>query len=123
MKLIDTSSWIEALRERGDPNTRQRVGLLLREGEAAWCDLVRLELWNGVRGGPEKRMLEALERDVILLPTTPAVWAAACTLAQRARARGLTVPATDLLIAATAATHGVELEHQDQHLTELQALR
>ena len=50
MKLIDTSSWIDALRRDGDPQIRARVVALMASGEAAWCDLVRLELWNGLRG-------------------------------------------------------------------------
>ncbi|MEN9811353.1 MAG: hypothetical protein RL479_39 [Verrucomicrobiota bacterium] len=122
MKLIDSSSWIDALRIDGDPAVRARVAALLREGEAAWCDMVRLELWNGLRGPAERKLMQALEADVILLPTTDAVWARARALAQRARAKGLTAPASDLVIAACAREHGVELEHGDAHLTALAAL-
>jgi len=66
--------------------------------------------------------MEALEADIILLPTTDAVWSRARELARRARARGLTVPGPDLLIAACAWEHGVELEHDDRHLAQLAAL-
>ena len=122
MKLIDTSSWIDALRRDGDPEAKARVVALLRDGEAAWCDIVRLELWNGMKGAAEKKHMEELEADVINLPTTDAVWAKARLLAQRARGKGVTVPATDLLIAACAWEHGVALEHDDAHLTALTAL-
>ena len=119
MVLIDTSSWIEALRKDGEPATRARVQSLMVAGEAAWCDFVRLELWNGVRGSAERKHMEALEADVILLPTTDAVWKKSRELARRARAAGLTVPGADLLIAACAWEHGVALEHRDAHLSEL----
>ena len=66
--------------------------------------------------------MEALEADVTLLPTTDAVWGRACELARRARAAGQTVPGADLVIAACAWEHGVEMEHDDSHLTALAAL-
>lgn len=119
MKLVDTSSWIDALRRDGDATVRARVIALMRSGEAAWCDLVRLELWNGLRGASERKQMEALEADVTLLPTTDAAWTKARELARRARAAGLTVPGADLVIAACAWEHGVEMEHDDAHLAAL----
>ena len=122
MKLIDTSSWIDAMRRDGDPAIKARVVALVREGTAGWCDIVRVELWNGLRGAAERKQMEELEVDVINLPTNDAVWARARLLTQRARAKGITVPATDLVIAACAWEHGVEMEHDDAHLTALTAL-
>jgi predicted nucleic acid-binding protein len=122
MKLVDTSSWIHALRQSGDEAVRQRVHHLLRTNTAAWCDMVRVELWHSVRGSAERKMVEALEADVTLLPTTDAVWEKARELARRSRAKGLTVPAGDLIVAACAWEHGVEMDHHDAHLTALAAL-
>ena len=122
MKLVDTSSWIDALRRDGDPEARTRVEALLRSGTAAWCDFVRVELWNGLRGAAERKQMEELEVDVINLPTNDAVWAKARLLAQRARAKGITVPAADLVIAACAWEHRVEMEHDDAHLAALAGL-
>lgn len=122
MKLIDTSSWIDAMRRDGDATVRGRVQALMQGGEAAWCDFVRLELWNGLRGAAERKQMEALEADITLLPTTDAVWGRARELARRARAAGLSVPGADLLIAACAWEHRVEMEHDDAHLTALVGL-
>ena len=122
MTLVDTSSWIHALRRDGDPAIKARVGALLRDGSAAWCDMVRLELWNGLRGAAEKKQMAELEVDVIHLATTDAVWSKARLLAQRARAKGINVPGPDLVIAACAWEHGVEMEHDDAHLDSLAAL-
>ena len=82
MTLIDTSSWVDALRRDGDPEVKTRVAALLRAGTAAWCDIVRLELWNGLRGSAERKQMEELEADVVNLPTNDAVWARARLLAQ-----------------------------------------
>ena len=111
--LIDTSSWIHFLRRDGDAATRHRVSVALESGAARWCALVRLELWNGARGDREKRVLQEFERLVPELAVTDAVWDAAYALARRCRSAGVTVPATDVLIAACAAHHGAELEHAD----------
>ena len=116
---IDTSSWVEALRRRGDAEVRTRVHNLLVEGQAVWCDLVLLELWNGARGDYEKKKLGELEREMVCLSTTSLVWQKARSLARRCRDRGITAPATDLLIVACAQVHEVEIEHQDTHFAAI----
>lgn len=113
--LVDTSAWIEALRRGGDPAVRAEVSAATVDGAAVFCDLVLLELWNGARGTAEIEMLEQLQRDVECVPTTAEVWALAAVLARSCRRRGLTVPATDLLIAACARTHSLSLLHRDSH--------
>lgn len=113
MILVDTSSWIHLLRPRGDAAARGRVVAALQAGHACWCAQVRLELWNGASGMQEKKALRDFERLLPELAITDAVWALACDLARKARAAGISVPATDLLIAACARHHGAELEHCD----------
>jgi predicted nucleic acid-binding protein len=117
--LIDTSAWVEAMRRRGDEATRREVYAALRSGRARFCDLVRLELWNGIGGDAERKWLMELEQSVETVPTDEAVWAEARRLAQETRRQGLTVPATDLLIAACARVHGLEILHRDGHFDRL----
>ena len=115
MTLIDTSSWIEALRRDGQTDVRDRVRKLLVEGQAVWCDLVSLELWNGARGEYEKGQLAELEKEIHCLPTTAEVWDLARSLAKRSRGAGKTIPTSDLVISACGLHHRVEIEHCDQH--------
>jgi predicted nucleic acid-binding protein len=122
MTLIDTSAWIHSLRPRGDATVTQRVRQLLETGEAAWCPMVRLELWNGARGEHEKRVLRDMDRDLPELAIDEAVWRKGRDLARKARRSGITVPATDLLIAACARHHNVSIEHDDEHLAALTRL-
>jgi len=119
MTLVDTSSWIESLRPGGDQEVTGRVRALLAAGSAAWCPVVRLELWNGARGEHEKRVLREMERQLVELAIPPAVWAQAFDLARKSRAAGETVPPVDILIAACATHHGVGLEHCDAHFDVL----
>ena len=101
------------MRPGGDPAVRARVEELLRTGQAAWCAMVRLELWNGIGKDAERDRMKAYEAVVPDLPISEAVWEVACRLASRCRAAGRTIPANDVLIAACAKVHGVQLEHRD----------
>lgn len=121
MTLIDTSAWIHSLRPRGDAAVTQRVRFLLETGEAAWCPMIRLELWNGARGDHEKRVLRDMELNLVELAVDQAVWDASFELAREARKRGITAPATDIMVAACAKHHGVGIEHDDEHLAALMA--
>lgn len=117
--LVDTSSWIEALRKDGKKEVRERVRRLMTEGRVVWCDMVLLELWNGARGQYERKSLSKLEEEIERLPIDAQVWSLSSQLAQQCRAAGKTVPATDLLIAACAHRHQVSLEHSDGHFEQI----
>lgn len=118
MKLVDTSAWVEYLRS-GNSETAENVEALLLTDEAAWCDMVMLELWNGARGQQEKRKLAELAAIAQRLETTDEVWELAHRLASRCREKGKTVPAADVLVAACAGHHAVKLEHIDKHFDEI----
>ena len=101
------------LRPRGDPAVRSRVEAALTAGQACWCPLVQLELWNGARGQQERKVLRDFARVLPELPIDDGVWQAAYDLSRRARSQGVTVPATDVVIVACARRHGAVLESAD----------
>ena len=117
--LVDTSAWIETLQSNGDAKIRASVKATVMAGEAVLCDLVILELWNGARGEAETGILREIERNLDIAPTTPKVWRFAQQFSVNCRSRGWTVPATDLLIAACAEAHGLDLLHCDKHFTAI----
>ena len=98
------------MRTHGDPDARRRVETALRSGEACWCPLIQLELWNGARRNREAKVLRHLESVLVSLPMDEEVWRRAWSLARRARSQGVTVPAADIAIAACAQRHGAEIE-------------
>lgn len=122
MTLIDTSSWVEQLRSTGQPAVRERVEHLLQSGRAAWCGMVRLELWAGVGGDRERQTLQAYENHIPELGITDEVWEEACELASRCRKAGKSAPASDILIAACARHHRVPVETADAHFDFLMKL-
>lgn len=87
--------------------------MALRAGLAAWCPVVRLELWNGAGGDRERATLLDFTRVLPELPITAEVWEHAYVLARSCRNAGVSVPATDLLIVACAQVHAADVIHAD----------
>lgn len=111
--LIDTSSWIEALRRNGDGTVRNKVKRLLSSGAAVLCDMVILELWNGAQGDSEKKMLRNLQNELYVLPMDNETWSYALRLAKKCRLLGFAVPASDIVIASCAFRYTTDLIHCD----------
>jgi predicted nucleic acid-binding protein len=99
------------------------VASALTDGEACWCPMIRLELWNGAQGQRESAVLRDLERGIAELAIDDDVWAVSFDLGRRARAKGISVPATDILIAACAVHHGAGIETCDSDFDMLNSLR
>lgn len=118
MRLVDTSSWVEYLRDR-DSEAGDAVELLVLNGEAAWCDITLVELWHGARGAKEKHELAEMENEIERVPVDAPVWRLASKLALRCREKGLTVPISDIVTAACAVARGLELEHCDKHFNDI----
>lgn len=120
--LVDSSLWVHQLRKSGDAAKRDRVNTLLESGEAAWCPVVRLELWRGVTNDAERKTLRRYEA---LLPDcgiSSDVWNRSIQLADRGHTSGVTIPLADLRIFACAKIHGLDVAHDDTHFDELAKL-
>jgi predicted nucleic acid-binding protein len=122
MILLDTGVWVQTLRRRGDEHVRDRLKSLMALNQAAWCDVIRLELWHGATKDDDHRLLRAFEQRVPSLPISPEVWERAINNAVIARKGGLQIPIADHLFFACAQVHEVELEHLDQHFDLLAKL-
>ena len=101
------------LRPRGAPAARERVIAALANGHSCWCLLVQLEQRNGARGR-EGTEGQDVSNALPELAMDDSVWTEAFDLARRARARGVTVPAADIAIAACARRHGAVLATADR---------
>ena len=112
MILIDTSAWVEFLRDTGSA-TCNRVDALLG-GEIATCDAVRMEVLCGARDERHLRSLRRLLARAVALPTEPADYDEAAALYRLCRREGETVRRPmDCLIAAVAIRAGAALLHND----------
>ena len=112
MILIDTSAWVEFLRDTGSPIC-QRVDDLLAV-EIATCDVVRMEVLAGARNEQHLQQLRRLLARASTLPTESVDYDAAAALYRTCRHRGHTVcELIDCLIAAVAIRGDVPILHKD----------
>lgn len=112
MILIDTSAWIEFLRDTGSP-TCDEVDRLLA-ADIASCDPIRMEILAGARDEGHLRQLRGLLARAAALPVTTAEFESAAALHRACRRQGETVrKLIDCLIAATAIREDVPILHAD----------
>ena len=112
MILIDTSAWIEFLRDTGSPSCA-RVDELLAD-EIATCHPVRMELLAGARDEQHLQALRGLLARTTTIETLPTDYEDAAALYRVCRRRGKTGrKLIDCLIAAHAIRARLPLLHAD----------
>jgi hypothetical protein len=112
--LIDTSAWIEFFRPKGDPLLKARVRDLMSIKEAAYTCPVAFELITGARKEERDDLCTGLglaSRFVLL----PEHWDLAGSSNAALRAKGVNIPASDLLIATVAHSLKMPLLAKDAH--------
>jgi predicted nucleic acid-binding protein len=114
MKLIDSSAWVEFLRRKGDPATKQRVARLMEADLAAYTCPVRFELLSGVKPEEEADLEEAFRLSAHI-PFETEDWTEAALIERQLRAKGVTVPRNDLFVATVAVRTGMAVACRDAH--------
>ena len=113
MILIDTSAWVEFLRNTRSP-VCERVDALLDREEIAVCDAVRMEVLAGARDEHHLSSLRRLLARATILPTVPGDFDEAAVLHRRCRREGETVrKLIDCLIGAIAIRADAAVLHND----------
>ncbi len=116
--LIDTSAWIEFLRDTGSP-TCNRVDSVL-DGEIATCDAVRMEVLAGARDEQHLQSLRRLLALAVTIPIRPADYDEAAALYRLCRREGETVrKLIDCLIGAIAIRADAAVLHNDSDFDTL----
>ena len=120
MTLIDTSAWIEYLRD-GEVHVADAVERLLA-ADGALTEPVAMEVLAGARSGRHGEQLRSLLGTVELLPVGAQDWADAALLYRVCRVNGVTVRSMlDCLIAAVAIRHDVPVLARDRDFVALAA--
>ena len=112
MILVDTSAWIEFLRDTGTPASLRVEELL--GAHLATCDAIRMELLAGARSERHRRDLGRLIARAALVPMQPGDFDQAAALYRQCRRRGDTVRVLmDCLIGALAIRADLPVLHCD----------
>ena len=112
MILIDSSAWIEFLRDTGS-QVCDRVDGLLAE-DVAICDAIRMEVLAGARDELHLHQLRRLLARATVLPTGPVDYDQAAAIYRQCRREGDTVrKLMDCLIGAVAISADAAILHRD----------
>lgn len=118
MILVDTSAWVEFLRDTGSP-VCERVDDLL-DGDIATCDPIRMEVLAGARDEGHLNELRRLLARASVVPTGPADFEEAAALYRTCRREGETVrKLIDCLIGALAIRADLPVLHADSDFAVL----
>jgi predicted nucleic acid-binding protein len=110
--LIDTSAWVEFLRDTGSAVCNRVDDLLANE--IATCHPIRMEVLAGARDEQHLGDLRGLLARGSLVPTKPTDYEAAAALYRACRRGGETVrKLIDCLIAAAAISASLPILHSD----------
>ena len=121
MILVDSSVWIEYYRPAGDPRYKRWVADAIRQDRAAVNPIIAAEILTFTR---DRAQYDAIAADFTAFHWTAVdrvVSLRASDLGYRLRRSGVTVPATDLLVFASALEAGAELMHHDAHFVRIAA--
>ena len=118
MILVDTSAWVEFLRDTGTPVCNEVDRLLA--SDVAVCDPIRMEVLAGARDEVHLRDLRGLLGRATVLPTEPVDYETAAAFYRTCRRGGETVrKLIDCLVAAVAQRHGTPILHADSDIDAL----
>jgi predicted nucleic acid-binding protein len=122
--LIDTSAWVEYLRDTGS-DACEAVDRMIQDQDAtATCDVVIMELLSGTRTGDDWRSIWALMNSQAMLPVRPLFdYEVAAELFRRCRQAGFRpANSNDLLISAVAIGREVPLLAADADYQQIAAV-
>ena len=113
--LIDTSAWLFALKRDFVPEVKNRIDLLLKNNPVVTTGIINLEIISGARTKKEFQRLKDRFNALDLIESDESIWQKACELGFNLRRKGVTIPHTDILIAACALQSGSIIVHADAH--------
>ncbi len=113
--LVDTTVWIDFLRDRSTPQKARLEELIQQRADLCLCGFVLTEVLQGIRN--EKQYLATKQQldQLIYLSEDRSTFELGATIYRDLRMQGVTIRnSIDCLIAATVIQHGVALLDSDR---------
>lgn len=120
---MDTTVWIDFLRDRSTPQKAQLETLIHQRADLCLCGFVLTEVLQGIRNEKQHMATKGQMDQLIYLTEDRTTFELGATIYRDLRKQGVTIRnSIDCLIAATVIQHGVALldsdrdyYHIDQH--------
>lgn len=120
--IVDTCVWIEFFRE---PESELTLHLkaLLRERKVIMVGMVMAEILQGVKAPKEANLVKQSLEKLPYMEITRDIWEAAGEISASFQGTGVTIPLSDLIIAAVALSGDHEIFTIDPHFYKVDRLR
>lgn len=118
--LIDTSVWIDYFR-KPDSETGEKVLKHLKRGSLSTCGVIVFEVLQGAADREEFAFLEENLKGLHFLEANEEVFFEAAKISYDLRKHGITLPLSDILIAALAMANHQTIWTKDQHFKKKRA--
>ncbi len=119
--IVDTSVWIEYLKNR--LALAENLDRLLLAGKVFTVGPVIAELLQGARAEKDYQMLKNSIDGLPFIETTFEDWTLAGEISYTLRRKGLTIPITGCVIAATAIHQNASVMTYDRHFANIPNLK
>jgi predicted nucleic acid-binding protein len=120
--LVDTSAWIDYFNK---PNSKigKAVEKVIKQEKALIAGIILTELLQGARAQEEYDVLLDSMLALPILETELSTWIEAGRLAFALRREGITIPTTDLIIAALAIQDNRAILTLDHHFQKIPGIQ
>ena len=119
--LADTSVWIEFFRP--ESRTGSKLESLITANAVWTCGLVMFELLQGVKSADEKEVALNALSGLTYIEMSKKSWQSAAVLSATLKKKGLTLPLSDIFIAALAIEHDLHIFTLDKHFTQIPGVK
>jgi tRNA(fMet)-specific endonuclease VapC len=119
--LVDTSIWIEFFRAKSEVG--DHLETLLTQNAVWTCGVVLYEVLQGIKSENEKSKLRSMLTDLPYIEMRKATWERAAEFAILAKKNGLTLPLSDIFIAAIALENDLSIYTLDKHFEQVPNLK
>lgn len=116
--IPDTCAWIDYFNGRDTP-IAVSLAQVLTTREIVTCGVILYELFQGVRSENERAELQRAFSSLRYIEMNKDIWLSAAQLSASLRKRGITIPFSDIQIAAVALQYHVTVLTIDQHFAHL----
>jgi tRNA(fMet)-specific endonuclease VapC len=115
--LADTTIWVEFF--RGKSEIGNTVETLLIENAVWTCGVVMFEVFQGIKAEGEKSKILDILSILPYVEMTRSLWQKSADLSLLLKKKGLTLPNSDIFIAALALEHDLSIYSLDKHFSQI----
>jgi len=116
--LPDTCAWIDYFNGR-DTIIARTLAQALTNCEIVTCGVVMYELFQGIQSRKESEAIREAFSSLRYIEMSKSLWLSAAQISASLRKKGVTIPSSDIQIAAIALQHRLVILTVDQHFKQV----